>query len=147
MKIKNILIGLVVLFMTACSSTTSKEVRSIIVTTNIETAEVFVDGKPYSEIYGGLLVVNVPLKGIHSIMLKNDTESKNEIIDDSFNEKILHFYFSKKSAGSSLNNNNSQYDKLEEQLNNLKVKNEIKQELELERTKERVLKVEVQNSK
>jgi hypothetical protein len=64
-----------------------------------------------------------------------------------FNEKTLHFYFSKKNAGTSLNNSNSKYDKLEEQLNNLKVKNEIKQELELERTKERVLKVEVQNSK
>ncbi|UUV18265.1 hypothetical protein NRK67_13340 [Fusobacteria bacterium ZRK30] len=147
MKIKNIIIGLVVLFMTACSSATTKEVRSIIVTTNVETAEVFVDGKPYGEIYGGLLVVNIPLDGIHSIMLKSDTESKNEIIDGSFNEKTLHFYFSRKSGETSLNTSNSKYDKLEEQLNNIKVKNEIKQELELERTKERVLKVEVQNSK
>lgn len=147
MKIKNIIIGLVVLFMTACSSATTKEVRSIVVTTNVETAEVFVDGKPYGEIYGGLLVVNIPLNGIHSIMLKNDAESKNEIIDNSFTEKTLHFYFSKKSEGTSLNSSNSKYDKLEEQLNNIKVKNEIKQELELERTKERVLKVEVQNSK
>lgn len=147
MKIKNIIIGLVVLFMTACSSAATKEVRSIVVTTNVEAAEVFVDGKPYGEIYGGLLIVNIPLNGIHSIMLKNDTESKNEIIDDSFSEKTLHFYFSKKSEGTSLNKSNSKYDKLEEQLNNIKVKNEIKHELELERTKERVLKVEVQNSK
>jgi len=147
MKIKNIIISLVVLFVTACSSATPKEVRSIIVTTNVETAEVFVDGEPYSEIYGGLLVVNIPLNGIHSIMLKNDIESKNEIIDGNFNKNKLHFYFSKKSLGSSLNNSNSKYDQLEEELNNLKVKNEIKQELELERTKERILKVEVQNNK
>lgn len=45
-------------------------------------------------------MVNIPLDGIHSIMLKSERTS--------------------------LNSSNSKYDKLEEQLNNIKVKNEIK---------------------
>ena len=45
----------------------------------------------------------------------------NKIIDDSLNEKILNLYFSQKTARKSLDNN-SEYDKLDVQLNDSKMR-------------------------
>jgi len=129
-----------------CSSVDKNSEKTLTVTTNVQEAEVFLDGKPYGYIYGGILTVELPDNSPHTIMLKTDTDSHNEVIDKSFNEEYLYIYLPKKKALNKENYVGEDDINLKKELDNLKLKEDIKHELELERTKERVLKLETQNN-
>lgn len=138
--------GLILVFlMAACSTAEITKTKEVIVVTNVDEAEVYLDGKLYGIIEEGYHVVNVPLDRVHIIKLKTYNDSNQKIIDKNFNEELITLNFrTKKNLKTIKEKEVVTSSKVEKELENLKFKEQMKQELELERTKERLLLLEVQ---
>ncbi len=128
-----------------CSSTSKRPEREVTVITNVQEAEVFLNGEYYGKIYGGRLQMRVPKNEVSVVMLKGETGTSNKVIEREFNESYLSIYLEKPVKKSVAIQENSEVSEVKRELDNMKLKENIKQELELERAKERILKLEVKN--
>lgn len=128
-----------------CSSTSKRPEREVTVITNVQEAEVFLNGEYYGKIYGGRLQMRVPKNEVSVLMLKGETGTSNKVIEKDFNESYLSIYLEQPAKKSVAVQENSEVSEIKRELDNMKLKESIKQELELERAKERILKLEVKN--
>ncbi len=142
---KTILALIMVLSFMGCSSTSKRPERQVTVITNVQEAEVFLNGEYYGRIYGGRLQMAVPKNEVSVVMLKGETGSSNKVIEKDFNENYLSIYLEKPLKKSTAAQESNEVSEVKKELENMKLKESIKQELELERTKERVLKLEAKN--
>lgn len=128
-----------------CSSTSKRPEREVTVITNVQEAEVFLNGEYYGKIYGGRLQMRVPKNEVSVLMLKGETGTSNKVIEKDFNESYLSIYLEQPAKRSAAIEESTEVSEVKKELDNLKLKESIKQELELERAKERILKLEVKN--
>lgn len=146
MKLLKLFIAGFLLLLAACTSTPVDTNRKVTLITNANEAEVFLDGKPLGVITGGYKNISVPSEGIHLIRLQRGEDIASYTITEDFDGQPVNINFISLKQKQRINKvespSNSQ---INSELETLKMKNEIKQELELERTKERLLKLEVKN--
>jgi len=142
---KTILALIMVLSFMGCSSTSKRPEREVMVITNVQEAEVFLNGEYYGKIYGGRLQMSVPKNEVSVVMLKGETGSSNRVIEREFNESYLSIYLEKPEKKSSVSEDSDGISGVKKELEKMKLKENIKQELEFERAKERILKLEVKN--
>lgn len=142
---KMILTLIMVLSFIGCSSTSKRPEKEVMVITNVQEAEVFLNGEYYGKIYGGRLQMSVPKNEVNVVMLKGETGASNKVIEKDFNENYLSIYLEKPVKTSTAAQESSEVSEVKKELENMKLKESIKQELEFERAKERILKLEVKN--
>lgn len=142
---KTILALIMVLSFMGCSSTSKRPEREVTVITNVQEAEVFLNGEYYGRIYGGRLQMRVPKDEVSVVMLKGETGTSNKVIEKEFNDNYLSIYLEQPIKKSAAMQDNTEVSEVKRELDNIKFKESIKQELELERAKERILKLEAKN--
>lgn len=140
---KTILTLIMVLSFIGCSSASKRPEREVMVITNVQEAEVFLNGEYYGRIYGGRLQMRVPKNEVNVVMLKGETGASNKVIEKDFNESYVSIYLEKPAVKSSVRGDNNEVSEVKKELEDMKLKESIKQELEFERAKERILKLEV----
>lgn len=89
--------------------------------------------------------MSVPKNEVSVVMLKGETGSSNRVIEREFNESYLSIYLEKPEKKSSPSEDSDDISGVKKELEKMKLKENIKQELEFERAKERILKLEVKN--